>query len=359
MTTDSPAARTSASASDPGALDRIGLATGLSAYVLWGMLPLYFPLLQPAGALEIIGHRIIWSLGFCALLLAVTRGWRPFAATLRSRRTMGLLVVAAVVLAVNWLVFVYGVLSDQVVDAALGYFINPLVTVALAVLVLHERLRPAQWAAVGIGAAAVVVITVGSGRLPWIALALAGSFGLYGLLKNRVGRTVGAVPGLAVETLVLAPVALGYLLVLEVSGNGTFVAHGGWHVAALVASGVITAVPLLLFGSAARRLPLSVVGMMQYLAPVMQLAIGVLVFREAMPPARWWGFSLVWLALVVLTVDGLRARRPHSPPRPSADHAASAPPVEAPPPNAPPISGEPGQPAGPSVTAAERPPRPQ
>ncbi|WP_108723760.1 EamA family transporter RarD [Cellulomonas timonensis] len=351
MTTDSPAAEPAARGSDPGTLDRVGLATGLSAYVLWGMLPLYFPLLQPAGAVEIIGHRIIWSLGFCVLLLAVTRGWRPFATTLRSPRTMGLLVVAAVVLAINWLVFVYGVLSDQVVDAALGYFINPLVTVALAVLVLHERLRPAQWAAVGIGATAVVVITVGSGRLPWIALALAGSFGLYGLLKNRVGRTVGAVPGLAVETLVLAPVALGYLMVLEVSGNGTFVAHGGWHVVALVASGVITAVPLLLFGSAARRLPLSIVGMMQYLAPMMQFAIGVLVFREAMPPARWWGFSLVWLALIVLSVDGLRARRAQTRLR---HHAAPlAPPVVATDQAGP--ADQPGQP----VTAAERPPRPQ
>jgi len=286
--------------------DRLGLATGVGAYLLWGMLPLYFPLLEPAGAVEIIGHRIVWSLLFCLLLLAATRGWGPFRAVLRSPRTVALLLAAATLLAINWLVFVYGVLSGQVVDAALGYFINPIVTVALAVVVLHERVRRTQWVALGIAATAVVVITIGNGRLPWIALAVAGTFGLYGLLKNRVGRTVGAIPGLAVETLVLAPAALAYLLVLEARGDGSFGALGGWHAAALAASGVVTAVPLLLFGSAARRLPLSVLGMLQYLAPILQLLVGVVVLHEAMPAARWAGFALVWVALVILTVDGLR-----------------------------------------------------
>jgi len=154
-----------------------------------------------------------------------------------------------------------------------------------------------------------VVITTGYGRLPWISLALAGSFGLYGLIKNRVGRTVGAIPGLAVETLVLAPLALGYLVWLQAHGTGSFTAHGPWHVAALVSAGVVTAVPLLLFNSAARRLPLTVVGLLQYIAPTLQFLLGVLVFRESMPPARWWGFALVWVALVVLGVDGARAHR--------------------------------------------------
>ena len=289
--------------------DRTGLALGAGAYLLWGVLPVYFPLLAPAGAVEIIAHRVVWSLGFCLLLLVVTRTWGSFVAALRTRRILGLLVLAAGLIAVNWTTYVYGVLTDQVVDAALGYFINPLVTVLLAVFVLGERLRPAQWAALACGAVAVLVITVGYGRLPWIALTLAFSFGLYGLLKNRTGRTVTAVPGLAVETLVLLPVAVGYLLVLGSQGTGSFGAHGGWHVVALVSSGVVTAVPLLMFGAAARRLPLSVVGMLQYIAPTMQFLLGVLVFREQMPPARWFGFALVWVALVLLTADGLRVSR--------------------------------------------------
>lgn len=294
------------------ALGRSGLALGGGAYLLWGVLPLYFPLLAPAGAVEIIGHRVVWSLGFCLLLLAVTRGWAPYLAIFRNRRTLGLLSLAAALVAVNWTTYVYGVLSDQVVDTALGYFINPLVTVLLAVFVLRERLRIAQWVALGFGAIAVVVITLGYGRLPWIALTLAVSFGAYGLIKNRVGRTVTAVAGLAVETSVLFPVALGYLIWLSATGAGSFGAHGPWHVVALVSSGVVTAVPLLMFGAAARRLPLSVIGMLQYIAPTLQFLLGVLIFGEQMPVARWWGFALVWLALVILTVDGVRAGRVNS-----------------------------------------------
>jgi len=272
-------------------------------------MPLYFPLLTPAGAVEIIGHRVVWSLGFCLLLLAVTRGWAPFRAALATPRTLGLLSLAAALVAVNWTVYVYGVLSGQVVDAALGYFINPLVTVLLAVLVLDERLRPAQWVALGCGAIAVVVIAVGYGRLPWIALTLAFSFGLYGFIKNRVGRTVPVVAGLAVETTVLFPVALGYLIWLELTGTGSFGAHGPWHAAALISAGVVTAVPLLMFSAAARRLPLSLLGMLQYITPSMQFLLGVMVLGERMPTARWWGFALVWLALAVLTADSLRAGR--------------------------------------------------
>lgn len=294
----------------PAPLDRTGLGLGLGAYLLWGFLPLYFPLLQPAGPVEIIAHRVVWSLLFCLVLLPLTGGWSAFVGALRDRRMLGTLAVAGALVAVNWLVFVHGVLTGHTVDTALGYYINPLVTVALAVLVLGERLRRAQWAALAIGAAAVVVITVGVGRLPWIALALAGTFGLYGLIKNRVGRTVPAVASLAVETTVLAPLALTYLGWLGTSGQAAFGAHGPWHAAALVTSGVITAVPLLMFGAAARKLPLSVVGMLQYLAPTLQFLVGVLWFREEMPPARWIGFGLVWLALVLLTADGLRAARP-------------------------------------------------
>ncbi|MFH5822027.1 EamA family transporter RarD [Georgenia sp. AZ-5] len=297
--------------------DRLGLALGLACYLLWGAFPLYFRLLEPASAVEIVAHRAVWSLGFCLLALLVTRALRGFADVLRRPRAVAQLALAAVLVATNWLVYVYGVNSGHTVDAALGYFINPLVTVLLAVAVLGERLRPLQWVATGIGALAVIVIAVGYGELPWIALALAVSFGLYGLAKNRVGRTVGALPGLAVETTALFPLALGYLLWLAQSGAGTFGAGGDdrlSHMLLLAVSGPLTAVPLLLFGAAARRLPLSVIGMLQYLTPVLQLLVGVLLFREPMPPERWAGFALVWLAIAVLTLDGWRHRpRPATP----------------------------------------------
>ncbi|EYR64239.1 membrane protein [Actinotalea ferrariae CF5-4] len=286
---------------------RTGLALGLGAYGLWGLLPVYFPLLEPASPLEIIAHRVVWSLVVCALLLAVTRAWRTVRAL--DRRSLGLLALAGVLVAGNWTTYVVGVLSGRTVDAALGYYINPLVTVTLAVFVLRERMRPAQWVALGLGTAAVVVITAGVGELPWIALTLAVTFGLYGLIKNRVGRSVPAVTSLAVETAFLTPLALAYLLWLGAVGQGTWGEHGTAHTVALASAGLVTAVPLLLFGGAARRLPLSVIGLLQYVAPTLQFGIGVLVFGEAMPAARWWGFGLVWLAVVVLTVDGLRHGR--------------------------------------------------
>ena len=290
------------------ALDRTGVLLGTGAYVLWGFLSLYFPLLSPAGPIEIVAHRVVWSLLFCVLILLATGTWRTALAAAHSRRVLATLALAGVLVATNWIVFVFGVLSGHAVDAALGYYINPLVTVGLAVIVLGERLRPPQWVALGIGGVAVVVLTVGVGRLPWIALTLATTFGLYGLIKNRVGRTVPALASLAVETAVLAPVALVYLVVLGPTGG--FGTHGPWHAVALAGTGVVTAIPLLLFGAAARRLPLSIVGLLQYLAPTLQFAVGLLVFHEPMPPIRWWGFGLVWLALVVLTVDTLRSAGP-------------------------------------------------
>ncbi|WP_149204174.1 EamA family transporter RarD [Actinotalea subterranea] len=296
----------------PAGLDTRGVALGLGAYLLWGFLPLYFPLLAPAGPVEIIAHRVVWSLLFCLLLLRVTGTWSAFRAAVADRRTLRTLALAGVLVATNWLVFVFGVLTGHTVDTALGYYINPLLTVGLAVVALGERLRAAQWVALGIGAGAVVVITAGVGRLPWIALTLAATFGVYGLIKNRVGRTVPAVASLAVETAVLTPLAVAYLVWLTATGVAAFGAEGPGHVAATVGVGVITAVPLLLFGAAARRLPLSVVGLLQYVAPTIQFLVGVLWFGEEMPPARWLGFGLVWLALVVLTADGLRAGRPVS-----------------------------------------------
>ncbi|WP_344246234.1 EamA family transporter RarD [Isoptericola hypogeus] len=293
----------------PSSPDRWGLPLGLSAFLLWGAMPLFFPLLEPAGAVEIIAHRVVWSLVFCLVLLAATRTFRSFVAALRAPRTLGALAVASVLILVNWTTYVYAVLSGHVLDAALGYFINPLLTVLLGVVVLRERLRVAQWVALGFGAAAVVVISAGVGGLPWIALTLAGAFGLYSLVKNRVGRDVGALPGLAVETAVATPFALGYLAWLGATGVGTFTTEGAGHALLLAACGVITGLPLLLFSAAARRLPLSVVGMLQYLTPVLQFLLGLLVFGEHMPPTRWAGFALVWVALVVLTVDGTHHAR--------------------------------------------------
>lgn len=287
--------------------DRWGLPLGIGAYLLWGGMPLFFPLLQPAGPVEIVAHRIVWSLIFCLLVLAVLRQLGDFMTALRSPRTLGTFAVAAVLIVVNWVVYVYAVLNDRVLDAALGYFINPIITVLLGVLLLGERLRPVQWVAVGFGVVSVVVLSTGLGGLPWVSLVLALSFGLYGLVKNRVGRTVAALPGLAVETVVAAPFAVAYLVWL--GDAGTFTGHGTGHALLLMAAGVVTAMPLLLFGAAARRLPLSVVGMLQYLTPALQFLVGLFIFGEHMPPARWAGFVLVWVALVLLTTDGIHQAR--------------------------------------------------
>jgi chloramphenicol-sensitive protein RarD len=277
----------------------------LAAYALWGLFPLYWPLLEPAAPLEILAHRIVWSVVFAAAVLALTIrfGW----IRRLGRRRLGLLALAAALVTVNWGTYIHGVNSGQVVETSLGYFINPLVTVALAVAVLGERLRRAQWAAVAIGAGAVVVLAVDYGHPPWIALTLACSFGLYGLIKNRAG--VDGVQSFATESGLLALPALAYLVWLGATGRGTFTTDGAGHVALLAGAGVATAVPLMLFGHAAVRVRLSTIGMLQYLAPVLQFLIGVLIDGEHMPLSRLAGFGLVWIALVVLTLDAVRGSR--------------------------------------------------
>jgi chloramphenicol-sensitive protein RarD len=286
---------------------RLGTVAGLAAYGLWGVFPLYFPLLEPAGGMEIVAHRIVWSLLFVALLLTVLRRWPLVRAAVTDRRTMLVLAGASVLIAGNWLVFVHGVNSGHVVETSLGYFINPLVSVLLGVVVLGERLRRLQWVAVGLAALAVVVLTVDHGRPPWIALALAATFGSYGLLKKLV--RVEAAPGLFLETAVLVVPATVFLGVLQATGQGTAGSAGTGHLLLLASSGIATAVPLLLFAAAAHRIPLSTVGLLQYLTPLMQLALGVFVFHEPMPPARLAGFAIVWAALLVFTVDSLRSAR--------------------------------------------------
>jgi chloramphenicol-sensitive protein RarD len=283
---------------------RTGVAAGLAAYLLWGLFPLYFPLLEPAGGLEIVAHRVAWSLVFIGLLLTVLRGWSQVRAAFTDRRTLLVLSGAAVLIVVNWLVFVFAVNSGHVVESSLGYFINPLVSVLLGVVVFRERLRRLQWVAVALAALAVVVLTVDYGHPPWIALALAGSFGLYGLMKKLV--RVEAAPGLFVETALVFLPALVVIVVLEAHGSAAFGHEGVGNALLLASSGVATAVPLLLFAAAARRVPLSTVGLLQYVNPLIQLAIGVFVLGEPMPPARLVGFAIVWLALIVFTADSLR-----------------------------------------------------
>ncbi|MCP1503289.1 chloramphenicol-sensitive protein RarD [Curtobacterium herbarum] len=290
----------------------VGVVQALVAYGLWGLMPLLFAAMAPAGAFEIVSWRIVFGLVFCAVAILATRSWRRTRALLVQPRVMGIMGIAAGLILVNWTVYVAATTTGHTVEAALGYFINPLVTIALGIVVLRERLRPLQWIAVGISVVAVVVIAVGYGRMPWISLALAFSFGLYGLVKKRVGGTVDALSGLTIETVWLLPIAVGALVVLGVTGLAggvTFASAGGVHVLITVLTGPATAVPLLLFASSARRVSLSTLGLTQYLAPVMQLLVGVLVQHEAMSPSRWVGFGVVWFALVLLTIDSFTAAR--------------------------------------------------
>ncbi|MET9721968.1 EamA family transporter RarD [Streptomyces zaomyceticus] len=287
--------------------DRAGLLYGIGAYGMWGLVPLFWPLLKPAGAIEILAHRMVWSLAFVGLALLALRRWGWIRELVRSPRKLGLITVAAAVITVNWGLYIWSVNTGHVVEASLGYFINPLVTIALGVLVLQERLRPAQWAAVGIGFAAVLVLAIGYGQPPWISLTLAFSFALYGLVKKKVN--IGGLESLAAETAVQFLPALGYLVWLGTQDSLAFGSHGAGHTALLAATGIVTAVPLVCFGAAAIRVPLSTLGLLQYLAPTFQFLLGILYFHEAMPPERWAGFALVWLALTILTWDALRTAR--------------------------------------------------
>lgn len=279
---------------------------GFGAYASWGLFPAFFGLLAPAGAVEILAHRVLWTLILMLVVLAVSgrlgalRGLGP--------RTWVLVSCASAAIAVNWGVYIYGVVSGRVVETALGYFINPLVSVLFGVLFFRERLRRAQVVALAIAVAAVVVITVDYGRPPLIALTLALSFALYGVVKKVV--PLDPRTSLTGEGMVAVPFAAGYLIFLAATGAGTFTGHGAGHTWLLVSAGLVTAIPLLLFGAAAQRVPLATLGMLQYLTPSLQMAWGVFVLHEDMPASRWIGFVLIWVALVVYSTDALiRARR--------------------------------------------------
>ena len=287
---------------------RLGVVYGFAAYFLWGAFPLYFPLLEPAHPVEILAHRIVWSLVAVVVVLAVGgSGLRALVAVMRDRRKLKLLVGAAVLIALNWGTYIYAVNSKHVIESSLGYFITPLVSTAFGLIVFRERLRPWQMTALGLGAIAVALLTIDYGRLPWIALTLGLSFGTYGLLKKLAD--VGAAESLALETLVLLVPAVAYLVALEIGGSATFAHAGADHVLLLMTVGPVTAVPLLFFAGAVTRVPLTVMGMLQFLTPVLQFLVGWAIVGEDMPASRWIGFGLVWVALVVLTVDAARASR--------------------------------------------------
>ncbi|KJY20022.1 MULTISPECIES: EamA family transporter RarD [Streptomyces] len=286
---------------------RAGLLYGFGAYGMWGLVPLFWPLLMPAGAVEILAHRMTWSLAVVGLALLAVRRWGWIQELMRQPRKLGLTALAASVISVNWGLYIWSVNNGHVVESSLGYFINPLVSIAMGVLVLGERLRRAQWVAVGISFVAVLVLAIGYGRPPWISLVLACSFATYGLIKKKLN--MGGLESLAAETAMLFLPALGYLLWLGAQGRSTFASQGVGHALLLAATGLVTAVPLVFFGAAAIRVPLSTLGLLQYMAPVFQFGLGVLYFHEAMPPERWAGFSLVWAALALLTWDALRTAR--------------------------------------------------
>ncbi|MEU6768945.1 EamA family transporter RarD [Streptomyces sp. NPDC046853] len=302
---------------------RIGLLNGIAAYGMWGLVPLFWPLLKPAGAGEILAHRMAWSLVVVGIALLVVRRWAWAGELIRQPRKLGLVTVAAGVITINWGVYIWAVNSGHVVEASLGYFINPLVTIAMGVLLLGERLRPVQWAAVAVGLAAVLVLAFGYGQPPWISLCLAFSFATYGLAKKKVG--LSGLESLAAETAIQFLPAMGFIVWLGVRGDASFGSEGFGQASLLAATGLVTAIPLVCFGAAAIRVPLATLGMLQYLAPVFQFLLGILYFHEAMPPERWAGFGLVWLALTLLTWDAVRSARVNAGRLAAARGAAAAP----------------------------------
>ena len=286
-----------------------GLLYGLGAYLIWGSFPIVISQLGFASPWEVVVWRIVFGFATAVVIITAVRGWSTLFAVLRDRKLTAMIALASVMIMINWQVYVIGVSTHQIVETSLGYFINPLVTILLAVLVLKEKLRPLQWVAVGMGAIAVSVLTFDYGRLPWIAMSLAGSFGLYGLIKNRLGGTVSPLNSFALESGMLMPVAVVQGIIVANIAPMAFGAAGVWQTAGLIFFGVMTAVPLILYGAAAKHLPLTWVGFMQYLTPVMQFSLALFLFQEEMPVARWLGFGLVWIGLGLLSADLLRQNR--------------------------------------------------
>jgi chloramphenicol-sensitive protein RarD len=288
-------------------LEHDGLLFGVAAYGFWGVLPVYFRAVGGVAPTEFLAHRIVWSFLLLAAVLTLWRRWPELARTLRTRHTRSLLAVSALLIATNWLVYLHGVMTQRVIQTSLGYFINPLVSVVLGVVFFRERLRGGQWLAVALAAAGVAYYVLAGREWPWIALVLAGSFGLYGLVRKAA--PVEALVGLSAETLLLFPAAAGFLGYWQSQGTLGFGSRGGWLDALLLLSGVVTTVPLLCFGAAARRLPLSTLGFLQYLAPTLQLLLAVTLFGEPFRPDQRWSFGLVWAALALFTAESVVSRR--------------------------------------------------
>lgn len=285
---------------------KLGLIYGVSAYVLWGMFPLYWPLLEPANPLEIVSHRAVWTLIFCVIVLVITHALKSTLATFRRPKVAIKLFLASILISINWLIYIWATNNGHVVEASLGYYINPLIIIAFGVILLKEQMRRLQWVAVSIATVGVIILTVDYGRLPWVALGLALSWGTYGLVKKQLG--LGALEGLAIETMIAFIPYCGYLIFIGSKGEGQF-GNGAGLTILLISAGAVTAIPLLLFNGSTTRLPYSTIGLMQYITPTIQFSIGVWVNNEAMPTARWVGFIFIWLALITLATDLLKSGR--------------------------------------------------
>lgn len=284
-----------------------GILNGIAAYAMWGFFPIYWKLLHDVPALQVIGHRIGWSFLLLILVILFRRQWKEFRSAALKPKTIGLYSIAAVLLSVNWLVYVWGVNAGFIVETSLGYFINPLFSVLLGVVFLRERLRTLQWLPVALATAGVIYLTLTYGRLPWIALTLAVSFGLYGLVKKLA--PLGSLYGLTLETAIVFPVALIYLTAVDFSGMGAFLHEGPRTDLLLIGAGAVTTIPLLMFASAARQTPLTVIGLLQYIAPTIQFLIGVFIYHEPFDRSHLIGFGLVWVALIFFWVESYFANR--------------------------------------------------
>jgi len=286
--------------------NKLGLLFGVSAYSLWGAFPLYWPLLEPANPLEIVSHRAVWTLVFCFIVLTATKALKSTLTTLKRPTVAVKLFLSSLLISINWLVYIWATNNEHVVEASLGYYINPLIIISFGVIFLKEKMRPLQWAAVAIATLGVLVLTFDYGRLPWIALALAVSWGSYGLIKKQLG--LGALEGLAIETFISSFFYLAYLIYIGNQGTGQF--GQSWGLTALlISAGAVTAIPLLLFNGSTNRLPFTTIGLLQYITPTLQFSIGVWVLNEDMPTARWIGFLIIWAALVALAIDLIRSSR--------------------------------------------------
>lgn len=286
--------------------EKAGLLFGVSAYTLWGLFPLYWPLLKPANPLEIVSHRAVWTVVFCVIILAITKSLKSTLATFKRKHVAVKLFSTSLLISINWLVYIWATNNGHVVEASLGYYINPVIIIAMGVILLHEKMRKLQWISIAIASTGVLVLTIDYGRLPWIAIALALSWGSYGFIKKSLG--LGALEGLAIETMISSVPYLGYLIYLGAEGKGQF-GNGFLITTLIISAGAVTAIPLLLFNGATTRLPFTIIGLLQYITPTLQFAIGVWVLHEDMPAARWIGFVIIWIALVVLATDLFRSNR--------------------------------------------------